>query len=229
MITESALLPTNCQPFDITTGPDGALWFTLANSNALGRIAINSTNFSASTNLSLFTLPTNNTSGAVPDQLEGIVLGRDGNLYYADPPPNLIGRVQVSETTNATNLTVAQFYTPTTNSFPLRLATGPDRNIWFGEYVGENSAAGDNIGEFLLPVPLSIQLISNLVVISWTTNVGTNFTLEENPGFNPTNWVLVTNVPVVVTNTNNNSVDFTVDLAPTNGPTTNTLFFRLID
>jgi virginiamycin B lyase len=226
VITESGLLPTNSQPFVITTGPDGALWFTFANSNALGRIDTN-------LNISQFVLPTNNTGGLVADYTIGLTLGRDGNLYYTDPLPNLIGRVQVNETTNATNLTVSQFYTPTTNAFPLRITTGPDRNIWFGEAVDEYSDVGDNIGEFILPVPLTIQLTNNLtntlVTLSWPTNITTNFMLEANASLSTTNWFFVTNVPVVVTNTN--GIDFTVTLPVTNSTnaTNANLFFRLID
>ena len=97
------------------------------------------------------------------------------------------------------------------------MATGPDSNIWFIEF------AANQIGKFLMPVPLSIVLTSNDVFISWSTNVGTNFVLEANPGFNPTNWFFVTNVPTT------NGSDFTVTLPVTNTPPTNTLFFRLID
>jgi virginiamycin B lyase len=208
VITEAPVTPTNTQPVSITTGPDGALWFTQANSNGLGRI--DTSNF---TNVTQFGLPANNTAGAVPDELNGLVLGRDGNLYYTDPPAGIVGQVGVS----GTNFTVAQFYTPTTNAQPWMLATGPDRNIWFGEYLG------NTIGKFFLPVPLSIQFTNNDILLSWTTNDGTIFMLQENSGFNPTNWVPVTNVPTT------NGGNFVVTLPATNGPPTNSLFFRLID
>jgi virginiamycin B lyase len=211
IITEATVNPTNGQPFDITTGPDGAIWFTEANTNALGRI--DTSNF---TNVMLLSLPANNSGGTVLDQPNGIVTGKDGNLYYTDSPAGIIGRV----TLNGTNPpTVAQFYTPTTNANPWLVATGPDSNIWFGEFQA------NQIGKFLMAVPLSIQFVSNQVFISWTTNVGTNFVLEDNTGFNPTNWMVLTNIPVANTNTGL----FTVDFVPTNNPPTNTLFFRLID
>jgi virginiamycin B lyase len=206
VITEAAVSPTNTQPLDITTGPDGALWFTQAATNALGRIDTN-------LNITQFNLPTNNTAGAVLDEPNGIVLGKDGNLYYTDSPSGIIGRVSVS----GTNLTVTQFYTPTTNAQPWLIAAGSDGNIWFGE-LNFNA-----IGEFILPVSLSIQLTNNQVLISWPTNVGASFMLQENPGFNPTNWVPVTNVPAT------NGGNFTVTIPATNGPPTNSLFFRLID
>ena len=206
VISEVAVTPTNNQPSTIITGPDGALWFAQAATNALGRIDTN-------LNITQFILPTNNTGGAVLDQLNGLVLGKDGNLYYTDPPAGILGQVGVS----GTNLTVTQFYTPTTNAYPWMLATGPDGNIWFGEYFA------NVIGKFTLPVPLSIQLTNNQVILSWTTNVGTGFSLQENSGFNPTNWVPVTNVPTT------NGGNFTVTIPATNTPPTNSLFFRLID
>jgi virginiamycin B lyase len=206
VITEATINPTNTQPIDITTGPDGALWFTQGATNALGRIDTN-------LNITQFLLPTNNTGGAVLDEPNGITLGKDGNLYYTDSPAGIIGQVAVS----GTNISVNQFYTPTTNAGPWRIAAAPNGNIWFVEFVL------NNIGEFVQPVPLSVQLSSNLVVLSWTTNVGAAFTLQENAGLNPTNWVPVPTVPVVNTNTGK----FTVSIMPTNGPPTNMLFFRL--
>ncbi len=208
VISEAVVSPGTTQPTSITTGPDGALWFTQGASNALGRIV--TSNF---TNVIQLSLPPNNTAGAVVDELNGIVLGRDGNLYYTDPPAGMIGQVAVS----GTNLTVTQFYTPTTNAQPWLIATGPDRNIWFGEF------SANAIGKFFLPVALNIQFTNNQVSISWPTNVGTSFMLQENPGFNPTNWVPVTNVPTT------NGSNFVVTLPATNNPPTNALFFRLID
>jgi hypothetical protein len=49
--------------------------------------------------------------------------------------------------------------------------------------------------------------------------------LEDNTNLNTTNWMVLTNIPAVNTNTG----QFTVDFVPTNNPPTNTLFFRLID
>ena len=206
VITETAISPTNTQPINITTGPDGALWFTQASSNALGRIDTN-------LNITQFVLPTNNSAEAIADEPNGITLGKDGNLYYTDSPSGIVGSVNLS----GTNFSVTQFYTPTTNAEPWLIATGPDGNIWFGEL------SVNQIGKFFLPVPLSVQFTNNDIVISWTTNVGTSFTLQENSGFNPTNWVPVTNVPTT------NGGNFTVTIPATNGPPTNLLFFRLID
>ena len=94
VITEAPVADGTTQPLDITTGPDGAIWFTQATTNALGRI--DPANF---TNVVEYTLPTNNSGGAIGDQLNGIVLGKDGNLYYCDPRPrhSRTGRCQRDE------------------------------------------------------------------------------------------------------------------------------------
>lgn len=208
-INEVFVADGTTQPLDITTGPDGGVWFTQANTNALGRV--DPLTF---TNATVFTMPTNNSGGTVGDQLNGITLGKDGNLYYTDTPAGMLGQVAV----NGTNLTVTQFYTPTTNAQPWRVAAGTDGSVWFGEF------AGNAIGKFVQPVPLSISFTNNTLVLSWSTNVGTNFVLEENTSVNnSTNWVFVTNVPAT------NGSKFTVTIPATNAAPTNALFFRLID
>jgi uncharacterized repeat protein (TIGR01451 family) len=55
------------------------------------------------------------------------------------------------------------------------------------------------------PVPppaLSIALVSNRVVISWSLTT-TNFYLESTVNLNPANWLLVTNAPVITNGLNN--------------------------
>lgn len=214
VITEAVLNPTNVQPEKIITGPDGALWFTQFASNALGRMDLG-------LNISEFNLPTNNSAGTIADQPNGLALGKDGNLYYTDPPSGIIGRATIS----GTNLIVTQFYTPTTNAFPELIATGADGNLWFGEVVDDFFGVTHNIGELLMPVPLTFQFTNSNFVLSWTTNFTTNFVLEGNPNLNPTNWFILTNVPVIVTNPPATNGVFQVTLPATNGP----LFFRLID
>ena len=218
VITESPLLPTNSQPEGITTGPDGAIWFTLANSNELGRVDI--TTF---TNLTLYALPVNTNGNGLLDSPADLTLGKDGNLYFTDPPGGAIGRVTVT----GTNISVFEVFTPTTNAFPEHLATGDGSNIWFTEFVDEYAGASDNIGELIQPAPLNIGVTNGNITISWPTNLTTNFVLEGNPDLNPTNWFILTNVPM--TNTNTSPSQFFVTLPAITIPPTNMLFFRLID
>ncbi len=127
VISEYPLPTTNCGPYDIVSGPDGALWFTEFYSNKLGRITVNavSNDFSFITEFPMplttnqFTFYTNNPNG--------ILVGPDSNIWYADKGANLIGRF------NPTNHILTYLFTPTTNSQPTFLATGPDKNIWVCE------------------------------------------------------------------------------------------------
>lgn len=232
-ISEISVLTTNGQPYDITTGPDGAMWFTETATNKLGRVD------TALTTVTEYALPTNIT-GFTADYPAGILLGPDSNIWYTDPQASYVTRVNLTSnqvtmvvttniitnfnstvTTNiATNANATQFFTPTTNSFPERLATGPDGNIWFGEFVGNYPAYFNFIGRFIFPVPLNIQLITNSqVVLSWTTNATTNFVLQTNSDLTTTNWGFATNAPAVV------GTNYVV----TNQVGASNLFFRLIE
>ena len=71
VITESELL-TGPTPGGIAAGPDGALWFTEINGNAVGRIT---------TDFHVTELTTGISAGAGP---YGITLGRDGNLWFVE-------------------------------------------------------------------------------------------------------------------------------------------------
>ena len=121
----SFTVPTsNASTDDITTGPDGNLWFTLDGSQSarIGRITTSGT-------ITLFTLPSPN------DYLymSGIAAGPDGNLWftYQDFTTNVnaIGRITTS---GAVTLTSTQ----TANSGPTDITAGPDGNMWFTEAVG---------------------------------------------------------------------------------------------
>ena len=90
----------------LTTGPDGALWFTNRD-NSIGRMT---------TTGAVSTFP--NVSGnGIP---EDITVGPDGNLWYADFSGG-VGRI----TTAGTGTDIA-----VTGLLPLGIVTGPDGNVW---------------------------------------------------------------------------------------------------
>ena len=128
-------IPTaSSQPLGITTGPDGALWFTESNTNKIGRIT------TAGVITEFPILP----SGAGP--LRGITTGPDGALWFTQRP-NQIGRMTTAGV-------VTKFATPTPNSKPFFITTGPDRALWFTEEdagkIGHITTAGV-ITEFPIP------------------------------------------------------------------------------
>ena len=78
---DTVALPTpNSGPAGITTGPDGALWFTESAANQIGRRG-------ADGNFNEYALPT---PDAAPN---GIVGGPDGNLWFTETKAHAIGRL----------------------------------------------------------------------------------------------------------------------------------------
>ncbi len=129
-ITEFSL-PSNGHPRQITTGPDGALWFTDAGNNAIGRITTSGT-------ITEFPVPTSNSL------LEGITTGPDGNLWFTEGNGNQIGRITPAGQ-------VTEFPLPNPNSEPEAITTGPDGNLWFTDNYGIGQITPDGaITEFRL-------------------------------------------------------------------------------
>ena len=67
-------------PSNITTGPDGNLWFVNKFDNIIGRVTPSGV-------ITEFTVPTANA------QPQAITAGPDGNLYFTEPPINMIVQI----------------------------------------------------------------------------------------------------------------------------------------
>ena len=106
------ITPTS-QPFGITAGPDGNLWFTELFGNSIGRITPAGTITEFSSGI----------SGGVED----MTAGPDGNLWFADGGGG-IGRITPAGTVNEFSSGIK------THSSPLGIAAGPDGNLWFTEF-----------------------------------------------------------------------------------------------
>ena len=118
-ITEfSSGITPNAQPFGITAGPDGNVWFTEYVGNRIGRITPAGvvTEFSA---------------GISPQAgLALIALGPDGNLWFAESLTDRIGRITPTGA-------VTEFSAGITHGAgPNGVTAGPDGNIWFTEFRG---------------------------------------------------------------------------------------------
>jgi streptogramin lyase len=112
-ITEfSAGITPGAQPYRITAGRDGNLWFT--ESDKIGRITPAGvvTEFSAGITL-----------GAQPTE---IILGPDGNLWFTEFHGDSIGRITRSGV-------VTEFHGVSSGARPLGITAGPDGNLWFTE------------------------------------------------------------------------------------------------
>jgi virginiamycin B lyase len=108
-IKEFATPTPNGRPMGITTGPDGALWFTMA--RKIGRISVTGT-------ITEFPIPSNLSIG--------ITAGPDGALWFA--AASAIGRIRIDGT-------FTLFPLPTQTQV-MQITVGPDGALWFAEYHG---------------------------------------------------------------------------------------------
>lgn len=170
----------NNNPYFMTSGPDGNLWFTKTNINKIGRITPKGkvTEFvvpgspgditlGSDSNLWFtevsenkivrFTLSGNISEFSLPTSNGGafnITSGRDGNLWFAEFGANKIGRI-------TPNGIITEFVIPTSGSGPSDITAGPDGNLWFTEYyanqIGRITPSGQ-ITEFVIPTNNSTPL-----------------------------------------------------------------------
>jgi streptogramin lyase len=113
-ITHFPVAKNPARPYSIVTGPDGNLWFTMSDLNAIGRITPSGT-------VRRFRLPT------ADSHPYGITVGPDGNLWFTERISNAIG---VMDTKG--NL-LAEYAVPTPNAQPWDIALGSDGALWFTE------------------------------------------------------------------------------------------------
>ena len=118
---------TGREPWDITSGPDGNLWFTVPGTDKIAQITTAGviTQFSAGGGGETF----------------GITSGPDGNLWFANPDGD-IGRS--TPTGSITNFPITPH---STNDQAFEITAGPDGNLWFvGAQRGTNLASPTEIG-----------------------------------------------------------------------------------
>ena len=124
-------VPGSPGPLGITTGPDGALWFTEGVGGKIGRMTMTGV-------VTEFTIPAANNGE--------ITTGPDGALWFT----GIRGKIGRITTTGA----VTEFTIPTENSSPWGITTGPDGALWFTEPVTgkiERITTDGKITEFALP------------------------------------------------------------------------------
>jgi virginiamycin B lyase len=121
-------------PEGITTGPDGALWFTEYAGGRIGRI----TTRGEITEFPTITINSNPRS---------IITGPDGALWFTEEGAKKIGRIPITAT--ATNPQLDEFPVPSSGR-PFGITTAPDGVIWFSNsgYVGRVTTDGDVTNEF---------------------------------------------------------------------------------
>jgi streptogramin lyase len=159
VIQEFPLPVTDAKPGGITTGPDGALWFVETNKNRVRSITLSGTvsgpitardaptGIASAFGAVWITEPggSGHVARAVPGdsavteftvsgstaEPQGIAVGPDGLLWYADHKRDVIGHVASSGA--ATDVAATQ------GSKPWDIALGPDGNLWFTEQGGNGT------------------------------------------------------------------------------------------
>lgn len=138
-IHELTIPTSKSVPITITTGPDGAIWFTELYSSKIGRI-------DPSTH-KITEYPTASNSDPA-----GITTGPDGALWFTEAASNKIARMDVS-THRITEYAVGS------NVNPAGITTGPDNALWFTEYDGNNIGRIDptthKITEYAVPTSVA--------------------------------------------------------------------------
>jgi virginiamycin B lyase len=133
-ITEFHIPTANSQPFGVTAGPDGNIWFTELAANKIGQITPTGV-------VTEFPVPT---AASSPRE---ITTGPDGNLWFTEEDGNNIAQMTTAGV-------VTEFPVPTTAGRPGGITTGPDGNLWFTEIDGNKIAKSTTAGvitEFPLP------------------------------------------------------------------------------
>jgi virginiamycin B lyase len=120
----SLQVPATVEPGGITTGPDGALWFTESEAGRIGRITTAGA-------FSEFPVP----SGAGLT-LGKIVAGPDGALWFTEQRTHVGSINQFTMSGSIGRITtagvVSEFPLPA-DTVPLSIAAGPDGNLWVSE------------------------------------------------------------------------------------------------
>jgi virginiamycin B lyase len=130
------LPPALDEPEGITVGPDGAIWFTAAAEDKIGRIA-------GSAPHTITTYPSG--TGTAGNGVGDITAGPDGALWFTEGDGNRIGRITTSG--SITN----HYVVPTSASEPSGITPGPDGALWFAESLKSKIAritTGGQITEF---------------------------------------------------------------------------------
>jgi virginiamycin B lyase len=146
VITEFTVPTTvTSSPWEITAGPDSALWFTERFANKIGRI-------DTAGNISEFAIPT------LESFPEGITVGPDGNLWFAETSGNRVGRITTAGV-------ITEFTLPVAGRDPQDITAGPaaDGALWFTERdanrIGRITTAGVVTNEFVIPTT-GVRLIT---------------------------------------------------------------------
>ena len=131
-LVEIPTLTLNARPFSMVNGPDGSIWFTEFNTDAIARLSFGS----PSTGITLTEFPTPHNPNA-PGNTGDIAFDASGNMWFTEIANNKIGVM------SQTGVLLHEYDTSSIapGSLTHRIVAGPDGNMWFAE------AGTGNIGK----------------------------------------------------------------------------------
>jgi len=172
-ITEFPITTANAGPDEITAGPDGNLWFTDLQANAIG--TINPTTHA----ITEFPIPT------ATSRPGAITAGPDGNLWFTELNANKIGMI------NPTTHAISEFPIPNVKANDdlslSGITAGADGNIWFTELdadkIGMINPTSHAISEFAVPTASALpnQITAGPDGNLWFTELNANKIGTINP------------------------------------------------
>jgi virginiamycin B lyase len=137
-------------PTSITSGPDGALWFTTYDANLIGRM----------TTAGITTFFPAPLGGQGTWGNGGITVGSDGALWFLANSDGAVGRITTSGS-------VSTFPIPTGSGFATAITSGPDGALWF---TLENSSGPNAIGQITTSGQITIHTDPSLGTGDWSTS-----------------------------------------------------------
>jgi virginiamycin B lyase len=135
-------VPDRAVPLSISTGADGALWFTQPNNNEIGRLTTRG-------HFTEYTLPTRDSEPT------GIAEGPDGAIWFTEVHTDKIGRISIDGSIREYGLpghaAAAALYT---KAGPVAITASNDGALWFTQpfanKVGRITTTGQ-LSEYALP------------------------------------------------------------------------------
>jgi len=175
----------------LTEARDGYLYGTTAagGSHGVGTI------FRMGTNAEFLTLLNfNGTNGAGPEA--SVIQAGDGNFYgVTEGGTNSDGTLFLMKP-DGTLMTLLFLTNSLTGTGPQGLVEGRDGNLYGTMKDGPGYTGYGAVFRILMPTVLSSSVMANQIVLSWPTN-RFGFVLQSKTDLNSTNWVDVTNPPLV--------------------------------
>src|SRR5262249_22582351 len=109
----------NASPFSMQVGPDGSIWFTEFNTDAIGRVSFGS-------QLTLTEFPTPHGPPGAPGNTGGLAFDASGNIWFTEIASDKIGVMSQAGV-------LLHEFPILIGALAHRIVAGPDGNFWFTE------------------------------------------------------------------------------------------------